>query len=329
MARRGGRGRDQWTVHAAPHIAESVVSYCRTMLDRVEYMHFDPAIDVEEAFSRERIASEYLVVEAAFDSGDLHWVSRDLCEVVGQTYESVPEWTPSQVLPSEHGVVFMETAPAAPVRFVDLPSGTASPLNAFCWTSVEGRILISILTRGSAIHAAAKDVDLDMLPSPLYTVYSLNLDPDLAQGAGRVDPTMLTGTDTIAPAFYTDEEEMRDVLALIGTTWLLMGQSGVTRSTETTPPPTSRARKAAARGEAVPEVVVTEHALSRKMAYSQRAGTGSGRKATSRWWVRGHWRQQACGPGRTQRRPVYIEPHTAGAAGAEVDSRPRVHRHRA
>lgn len=31
-----------------------------------------------------------------------------------------------------------------------------------------------------------------------------------------------------------------------------------------------------------------------------------------RWLVRGHWRQQACGPGRSQRRPLYIAPFVKG-----------------
>ncbi len=33
---------------------------------------------------------------------------------------------------------------------------------------------------------------------------------------------------------------------------------------------------------------------------------------TCRWIVRGHWRQQACGPGQRDRRPKYILPHVKG-----------------
>ena len=33
---------------------------------------------------------------------------------------------------------------------------------------------------------------------------------------------------------------------------------------------------------------------------------------TRRWLVRGHWRQVPCGPGKTQRRPVYVMPFIKG-----------------
>ena len=37
-------------------------------------------------------------------------------------------------------------------------------------------------------------------------------------------------------------------------------------------------------------------------------------RATSRWMVRGHWRAQACGRGRAERRPTWIAPYWKGPA---------------
>lgn len=305
-----------------------MIAHCRVEVERYEAMADHRQWAESEEFSLRKIAAEFGCVATSIDGSELHWISRDLCEVVGQTYGKVPDWSPSQVLPGESGLVLFERSPGSPVRFDDAPE-TAVAVDALCWVVMGGRVLVTILTRGSIIHSAAQDLDPSLGAPPLYSVYTLNLDPDVPQGAGKVSPEMITGTDTVMPAYQTTEDEMDEVLSLVGTTWLLMGQTGVTQSVSSTPPPTSRARKAAARGEDVPEVVITEHRLSRSMAAGQRSGSGSGRTATTRWWVRGHWRQQACGPGRTQRRPVYIAPHTAGAAGADVDPRPRVHRHRA
>ena len=39
-----------------------------------------------------------------------------------------------------------------------------------------------------------------------------------------------------------------------------------------------------------------------------------GRRQSSRFWVSGHWRNQAHGPGRSLRRPVYINPFLKGPA---------------
>jgi len=42
------------------------------------------------------------------------------------------------------------------------------------------------------------------------------------------------------------------------------------------------------------------------------------------WLVRGHWRNQACGPRLTERRPRWIEPHWKGAEDAPINIRPHV-----
>lgn len=46
---------------------------------------------------------------------------------------------------------------------------------------------------------------------------------------------------------------------------------------------------------------------------------------THRHMVRGHWRQQACGPGRKLRRPVYVVPYIKGPDGADLVETDRVH----
>lgn len=45
---------------------------------------------------------------------------------------------------------------------------------------------------------------------------------------------------------------------------------------------------------------------------------GSGRSYMHRWLVRGHWRKQACGPGRVERKPIWIAPHIKGPEGAPL-----------
>lgn len=70
-------------------------------------------------------------------------------------------------------------------------------------------------------------------------------------------------------------------------------------------------------------VVVRSHGLTRKVRQSM----GTGRKATKRWWVRGHFRNQAYGPKLAYRRRIFIAPHTSGSKAApepEQDTRPVV-----
>jgi hypothetical protein len=43
---------------------------------------------------------------------------------------------------------------------------------------------------------------------------------------------------------------------------------------------------------------------------------------TSRWVVRGHWRNQPCGPGLSKNKIIWIKPHWSGAAtGERVESK--------
>ena len=48
------------------------------------------------------------------------------------------------------------------------------------------------------------------------------------------------------------------------------------------------------------------------------------RRATKRWIVRGHWRNQACGPGLKHRKRIFIKEHTSGNPQAPLDDRIKV-----
>lgn len=45
-----------------------------------------------------------------------------------------------------------------------------------------------------------------------------------------------------------------------------------------------------------------------------------------RWMVRGHWRQQPCGPGNSERKLRWIDPYVKGPEGLPLDVRPTVWR---
>jgi hypothetical protein len=45
---------------------------------------------------------------------------------------------------------------------------------------------------------------------------------------------------------------------------------------------------------------------------------------TVQWLVRGHWRNQPCGPGLTDRKGIWIMPHWKGPADAPINLRPHL-----
>jgi hypothetical protein len=93
--------------------------------------------------------------------------------------------------------------------------------------------------------------------------------------------------------------------------WLLSAQPGVAESLETAlPRPTIRRSE---RAKLDPKV---------RVIYL-RAAPNTDTDATNptyrhRWIVSGHWRQQACGPKQTLRRPIWIAPHLKGPDGAPL-----------
>lgn len=66
--------------------------------------------------------------------------------------------------------------------------------------------------------------------------------------------------------------------------------------------------------------------LRRAVRRDQEAVAEAERNYQHRWIVRGHWRQQAYGPGRSERRNIYIAPHVKGPEGAPMIEREKVYR---
>lgn len=123
--------------------------------------------------------------------------------------------------------------------------------------------------------------------------------------------------------FTPDGDGTETVLRALAAAWLLMEQPTlVDRSIDRDKGP---ARRAAARaGLPDPEITVVD--LRRQYTPHDRdpGDEESGRRYRYRWVVSGHWRQQAHGPGREQRRKQWIPAHVKGPDGAPMLARERV-----
>lgn len=132
---------------------------------------------------------------------------------------------------------------------------------------------------------------------------------------GNVDPTW--DDNKIRAA----QGPVKAMLAL----WMLMQQ----RVTETVVPAISpRTERRWKRKGVKPQVNVIN--LRRRRIISQTAAeheSGGTREWSGRWMVKGHWRQQPYGPGRQERRWVYIHPFLKGPDDLPIiDKRPKVYK---
>ncbi|MFZ2274367.1 hypothetical protein [Corynebacterium variabile] len=323
-------------VEVADGEASSVTAVCRRL-------GTDPA-DPDDQFAvlgqRQRSVAE------SARAASLAWMDEDICELVRQTAPTVPSWTPVAVMPYPSGLIAFEkrVMTAAEDHAEDAAQVN---VDAVLWQERDGVIYVTALSqrRGArrpdalnplteSLARLVPDMPLPALPpARIGELFTLTIDPQVVQGGGD-DPT-ITGKEDDAPGdldVKTYHFAAQEALRILGATWLLMSQprlveegpaAEATVKTTTTGSAGAPSRRVKQRVRVSVRRLTAEH---RRQASERARSRGA---ATSRWWVRGHWRQQAWGKDRKLRKPVYIEPHTAGARDventpAEVDPRPTV-----
>lgn len=288
-----------WTPHDLPFLVEKA---------KRQYQDDAENLRIEAESSRNEhdlmIANHWNHAAIELENPDLSWLDTDVCALVEHTFSTLPEWTPSECLPSPHGVVGFEKLFATTQWNVDGETRRI-PIHAVSWQVQNETVNISAWT-----IAPPNDIKRRVIEKSIGSTQSLYVN---AKWLELIDPDGLTD----------GEESFRDVeriLAIVGAIWLLMTQprvmeedSSITHAVKT--------RRSPGSGIFKRDIRVSVRSLSSGVSIPRRA---SGRKAVSRWWVRGHWRQQAWGKGRKLRKPVYIAPHLAGNEDVEVDERPGV-----
>lgn len=153
----------------------------------------------------------------------------------------------------------------------------------------------------------------DWVPSPQ--------DEDAADAELAEMMRTATVKSEVRPLIYGDE--IMRVTAAVRSVWTLLNTSEERDATDTTVSPSVVHGSSKDRGDFPVQVVDI-----RRSGGTGAGGTGSRRteplEREYRWQVRGHWRMQPYGPGRTLRRKVWIEEHVAGPDDKPI--KPRVNR---
>jgi hypothetical protein len=215
---------------------------------------------------------------AGLDAARLYWIDDEFTDLVRHAAASLPP-TPFTAAdaPAPHGLL----AWAQPVGHHTDHVGAS-------WSSgPDGTRIVSYRSVGAGLPPAALQ--------------------RLREQVGWLVPR---DTDALQPNQIVDAANPASTLIAA---WLLIGQ----KLAETTPVSIDRSiRKAYRRaGRAEPDVRLVRirgTAIPAPRRGEQAAGKPSGREYHYRWWVRGHWRHQPYGPGRAQRRLIYIDPQIRG-----------------
>lgn len=102
--------------------------------------------------------------------------------------------------------------------------------------------------------------------------------------------------------------------AILAAMWSL-SQTPTVADVSTHTPTTGPKIKGQRRRQAPSPIKIVE---LRQMRHENVTHNSSGRRYTHRWLVRGHWRDQACGPGLKERRRVWVPAYTKGPADAPL-----------
>lgn len=248
----------------------------------------------------------------------MHFVSPSMCDLVIDMSTDVPEWTASRAMPGESGYLIF-ARPMIDMTYATDSYQTQTPVRGLFWyTDADGFVIVILLTDRSN-EKVVRDADGDLI----HKLGLIQFHRSATQGSDRKVTDVQRNDSIVDIGEFDQNAEFAKAIALIGATWLLMSQDRITEVTDT--PVRTKARDGSGR-KVVRDVVVRERSLVRRLskhresADRQQTDGESSRRFSKAWWsVRGHWRQQACGPQWSERRPVYIEPHIATPDSEVVD----------
>lgn len=132
--------------------------------------------------------------------------------------------------------------------------------------------------------------------------------------AGELVEVLYDGRLRKPPALSVPVEWAPD-LAFLAYAWTLMQIPTVAEVSTHRPPSKVEAKRRKKGKPPTPDVRVVR---MRPLRNEHATHSPSGRRYTHRWLVRGHWRNQACGPKHSERRRTWVPAYTKGPDGAPL-----------
>lgn len=300
----------QWTPTEMPRMRHAMVEHYQSNLDRMAHP------GVRDFLRRGRVGKLHEVTnapvtDAKFDAelaaaihhtqqdleryrgSELFWVTRDMTRVAMDASSDIPPWTPATTIPAFTGLlVWAEPLPRLCWYGADhLPYVSA---DAVQWVSAGGYVDINILTRTDQLVAEGH-LDRPGRRGPFVKVRGVVLRAE--------EPTPVD--EYVAAA-------EPGLIAALGATWMLMQLPTVA-----TPRQITGAGGSGRRWQNQPRTVSIIDL--RRLEHRDTSTTDSaGRAYRHRWYVRGHWREQAHGPRQSLRRSTWIPGYIKGPPGAPL-----------
>lgn len=241
--------------------------------------------------------------------GQQWWIDRDAGLLVDAAAATIP--ADGVTLDRDRysgtgGVMFFESP-----LMVDLPQHTGDPVSvdAVLWCTAASDET-GETEDGGVVIRLVRDVPFGC------AIYLLHFEPDA--GYLCVGGSALL-FDTATPPRWASGA-LGGVTRWVAALFRLAAQPELIEQSESVP---DRATRRRAERAGHPSKVTIVRLRQRRINRPDPDDTG--RHLTHRHVVEGHWKWQPYGPGRTERRYIYVAPYVRGPDGAELVLRPRVH----
>lgn len=321
--------KHDWSARNFPNLIDAALSEHRWNLGQVT------AADLPEPSQPDWLSEHVSTLDSLIwllENADKFWATKAMTVMAVAAADTVPTWTPSEALPADNGFMAFER-PIGHISTAFRPDGKERfdvSIDAIGWahdriSEEEPRIGIALYSR---LHKNRRDVERSagLSLAPLTYIGKCLIAADKPMERGAALEFSVPENDAARQVDVT----FGHVTQVLGSTWLLM-QSGQEVEQDTIVEPVRR-RSAGSSSTYAGDIPIrlvnwTKPLPSRRPDDAQ-PGQYQRRRDT-RWWVAGHWRQQAYGPSRSLRRPVWIESHTAGpkdAPEAKTAAKPTVYR---
>jgi hypothetical protein len=228
-----------------------------------------------------------------YRESELFWVTRDMTRVAMDASTDIPPWVPATTIPARTGLLVW----AEPLPRLCWYGAKALPMvtaDAVQWVRTEGFVDIDILTRTDQLVAEGH-LDKPGRRGPFVKVRGVVLRADEPARVDQYVPAAEPG-----------------LIAALGATWTLMQIPTVATPRQVT--------GAGGSGRQWQNEQRTVSIIDLRRLEHRDTGTtdSAGRAYRHRWYVRGHWREQAHGPRQALRRSTWIPGYIKGPPGAPL-----------
>lgn len=260
-------------------------------------------------------------------SNNYTYLTADVCDMIAETQTSLQSWKISDlpIEPGMSGVILFEK-PKYQVSTREFRNGQILPFT----TNVLG--LLWTYYADGKIEDTYGNMHPNVLWVGLLVDYSQNSEKSTKYGYGTNEFAYAIHPDeSLTPIWMHSDRDAHDeaIMDYFAATMMLMQQHEIIAEPSIYEPTVKRGKRRdpvhiPTGDNTLEPMKISTVSLSEtvRAAYAANStDTGTGQEPTKSWWVKGHWRRQPHGPGKTLRKLIYIHPHISGNINAPLDDR--------